>query len=178
MKILIASDIHGSSYYAKKLCEAFDSQKADMMILLGDIYNHGPRNPLPLEYNPLEVARLLNEKKEKLMVIKGNCDSEVDECISQFDFVDFGQIFVDGKKISLTHGQKFNKEHMPANAGDIMFYGHLHTSFITKVDGVIVVNTGSVALPKDNCHSFAMLENGKISIIDIDTMQLKNEYQS
>lgn len=168
MKILIASDIHGSAYYAQKLCNAYVDKKAELMILLGDIYNHGPRNPFPKDYNPMEVARLLNEQKEHLMVIKGNCDSEVDTLISEFDFVDFGQIFADGKKISLTHGHKFNKDNVPSNVGDMLFYGHYHTSFETNTNGVTIANPGSVSLPKDEIHSYILLDNGKINFFDID----------
>lgn len=169
MKILIASDIHGSAYYTELLIKCFTDSKADLLVLLGDIFNHGPRNPFPQDYAPLKVADLLNSVKDKLMVVKGNCDSEVDIMIAQFDFADFSQIFADGNKISLTHGHKFNIDNMPANAGDIMFYGHFHTGFIKKCGSTIVVNTGSVALPKDDHHSYVLLDNGVINLIDINS---------
>lgn len=41
MKWLIASDLHGSAYYCRKLLEAYDLEKADRMLLLGDILYHG-----------------------------------------------------------------------------------------------------------------------------------------
>lgn len=169
MKVLIASDIHGSYYYAKKVKEAFEREKADMLVLLGDIYYHGPRNPFPEDYAPMKVAELLNSMKSKLLVIKGNCDSEVDQMISEFDFVEFGQILVDGIKVTLTHGHKFNKDNMPSNAGDLLCYGHFHTGFITKVGNVVVANAGSVSLPKDNTpNSYLTLDDGVLSLKDID----------
>lgn len=169
MKVLIASDIHGSYYYAKKVKEAFEREKADLLVLLGDIYYHGPRNPFPEEYAPMKVADLLNSMKEKLLVIKGNCDSEVDQMISQFDFVEFSQILVDGIKVSLTHGHKFNKENMPLNAGDLLCYGHFHTGFITNVGDVVVANAGSVSLPKDNTKSsYLTLDKGLLCLKDIE----------
>ena len=97
MKFLIASDLHGSAYYAKKLVETFKSEKADKLILLGDIYNHGPRNVLPKEYSPMVVAEVLNSVKDKLLVIKGNCDSEVDKMISEFSFIE-DAVVVSGDK--------------------------------------------------------------------------------
>lgn len=169
MKVLIASDIHGSYYYAQKVKEAFDREKADMLVLLGDIYYHGPRNPFPKDYAPMKVAELLNSMKSKLLVIKGNCDSEVDQMISEFDFVEFGQILVDGIKVTLTHGHKFNKDNMPSNAGDLLCYGHFHTGFITEVGDVVVANAGSVSLPKDNTpSSYLTLDKGTLCLKDID----------
>ena len=87
MKILIASDIHGSEFYLQKLLQRFAEEGAEQMILLGDIYNHGPRNPLPEGYRPLGVAALLNPLADRLTVVKGNCDSDVDTLISDFEFV-------------------------------------------------------------------------------------------
>ena len=88
MKYLIASDVHGSAYYADRIVERAKAENADLIILLGDIYNHGPRNPLPKDYAPMKVAETLNAVKDKLIVVKGNCDSQVDTLISEFDFID------------------------------------------------------------------------------------------
>ena len=165
MKIVIASDLHGSAYYADKVREAFEREEGELLVLLGDIYNPGPRNSISKDYAPMQVAKILNALKYRLLVIKGNCDSEVDALISEFDFSEFSQIFADGVKI--TH--KFNKDNMPVNAGDVMCYGHFHTGFITEVDGVVVANAGSAALPKDNtAHSYLTISDGVISLKDID----------
>jgi len=154
MKIVIASDLHGSSYYAQKIKDIFIREQGELLVLLGDIYNHGPRNPFPKDYAPMQVAQTLNSLKDRLLVIKGNCDSEVDTLISEFDFSEFSQIFADGLKITLTHGHKFNKDNMPVNAGDVMCYGHFHTGFIDTVGDVVVANAGSLSLPKEGtAHS-------------------------
>ncbi len=169
MKLVIASDIHGSAYYAQKVKDAFEREGGELLALLGDIYNPGPRNPISKDYEPLKVASILNSVKDKLIVIKGNCDSEVDTLISEFDFSDFSQIFVDGLKITLTHGHKFNKDNMPTNAGDLMCYGHFHTGFITKVGKTVVANAGSVSLPKDGTpSSYLTVEGGVVTLKDID----------
>lgn len=169
MKILIASDIHGSLFYAKKIREKMIEENADDLVLLGDIYNHGPRNPLPKDYNPLGVAELLNDVVDKLIVVKGNCDSDVDTLISDFDFVSETILFVDGKKIFLQHGDKYNIYNMPKTKCDAFIYGHYHTGFIEKKDGVIVANAGSVSLPKnDTANSYIVLENGVLTLKDFN----------
>ena len=168
MKILIASDVHGSEYYLKKLLERFSSENADKLILLGDIYNHGPRNPLPKDYSPLSVAKLLNDIKDKLIVIKGNCDSEVDKMISDFDFVDSTCLFDNKKSLFLTHGHVYNKDNMPKFSLSAVVYGHFHTPFIERVSGVLAVNVGSISLPKNNTkNSYAIYDNGEIIIKDL-----------
>ena len=84
MKAVIVSDIHGSYYYAQRLKEIVEKENPDKVILLGDLYYHGPRNDLSQEYNPMEVSKILNAMKDKLLVVKGNCDAEVDEMVLSF----------------------------------------------------------------------------------------------
>lgn len=98
MKVLVVSDIHGSSYYASKIPEIFEKEKADKIILLGDLYYHGPRNPLTKEYNPMKVAETLNSLKQYIEAVKGNCDAEVDEMISEFKLNDNLLLDINGKK--------------------------------------------------------------------------------
>ena len=96
MKFLIASDIHGSRIYAQRVADLLGEEGADRLILLGDIYNHGPRNPLPEGYDPMGVAKILNGLVDRLTVIKGNCDSDVDTMISDFEFVSEGVLIAEG----------------------------------------------------------------------------------
>ena len=84
MKWMIASDIHGSAYYCRELLEAYDREKADRLLLLGDILYHGPRNDLPKDYNPKEVIALLNQHKQDILCVRGNCDTEVDQMVLEF----------------------------------------------------------------------------------------------
>lgn len=173
MKFLIASDLHGSAYYAEKIVQAFLREKADKLILLGDIYNHGPRNALPKDYNPMQVAKTLNSMRDKLIVVKGNCDSEVDKMISEFSFIE-DMVVTSGEKLFfLTHGHVFNKDNMPPTKFDGVIYGHFHTGFIKEQDGVIIANTGSVSIPKEQtANSYITLEDGTISLKDIDGEQI------
>ncbi len=169
MKFLIASDLHGSAFYTDKLLERFIEEKADKLILLGDIYNHGPRNPLPEEYNPQKVASMLNGIKEKLIVIKGNCDSHVDTMISEFSFIEDAVIVSGNKTVFCTHGHVYNRDNLPATAFDAVVYGHFHTGFVENENGVIVANAGSVSLPKNGTpNSYLILEDGNLTLKDID----------
>ncbi len=169
MKIMIASDLHGSAYYAEKLLNKFAEEECEKLILLGDIYNHGPRNPLPEGYAPMRVAELLNAEKEKLIVIKGNCDSEVDTMISSFDFIDDVCLISGGKTIFLTHGHVYNKDAMPKTAFDAVIYGHFHTGFVVRDGGTVVANAGSVSLPKNGTpRSYLVLDENILTLKDMD----------
>lgn len=169
MRFLIASDIHGSSFYAKKVVLNMEKEKADKLILLGDIYNHGPRNPFPNEYNPGEVASLFNSIKDKLIVVKGNCDSEVDKMISEFDFFNNTIVISGDKSVFFTHGHVYNKDNLPKTKFDAIVYGHFHTGFIEKQGDIIVANAGSVSLPKGGTpSSYMILEDGVLELKDIE----------
>lgn len=176
MKFMIASDIHGSTYYTKRLLERFDDEKPEKLILLGDLYYHGPRNPLSEEYSPMDVSNLLNSIKDKLIVVRGNCDSEVDEMISDFPFEISAEIWVGDKKVNLTHGHRYNKDNLPPNCGDILVYGHLHTGFIIRENGKIFANPGSTSLPKNGTkNSYLIIDENVIILKDMDGNVLKEE---
>lgn len=176
MKFMIASDLHGSRYYAEKVSERFVSEKADRLILLGDIYNHGPRNPLPREYDPMGVADILNPLACVLTVVKGNCDSDVDKMISDFEFVSEAVLIADGKQVFLQHGDRYSIDQLPKNCGDAFIYGHYHTGFIKRKGNVLVGNCGSVSLPKDGTpNSYMILENGELILKDIGGEELERE---
>ncbi len=166
---MIASDLHGSAYYAERLKEIFTDEKADKLILLGDIYNHGPRNPLPKDYAPMKVAEVLNGIKDFLIVVKGNCDSQVDTLISKFDFIEDVCLADGGKTLFLTHGHVYNKDAMPKTKYDAVIYGHFHTGFIEKVNGTVVANPGSVSLPKNGTPgSYFVVKDGVLTLKNID----------
>ena len=177
MKIVIASDLHGSAYYTHMVLRAAEREDADVVAILGDVYNHGPRNPLPHDYAPLDVAELLNFVADKLIVVRGNCDSEVDQMISQFHFVESAVLLEGGKKIYLTHGHVYNAEHLPAlSAGDVLVYGHEHRVYAKVVDGITVLNCGSVSLPKDDKRCYILIEGGLATVKTLEgepMMQVK-----
>ena len=174
MKILIASDLHGSAYYTRLVLQAAEREKADLIALLGDVYNHGPRNPLPRDYAPLEVAEQLNAIRDKLVVVKGNCDSDVDQMISKFHFVESAVLLEGDKKIYLTHGHVYNAEHLPAiHCSDVLIYGHEHRVYHKTVEGIHVFNCGSVSLPKDDNRCYILIANGEAVIKTLDGQEME-----
>ncbi len=169
MKYVIASDLHGSAYYADKIVQIFNAEKGEKLILLGDIYNHGPRNVFPKDYVPMKVSEILNGIKDKLIVVKGNCDSEVDTMISEFDFLPHLLIDSNGKTFFLTHGHTYNKDVLPKTKFDFIVYGHFHTGFIERIGETVAVNVGSLSLPKNGTpNSYITLEDNLLTLKDID----------
>ena len=169
MKLLIISDIHGSSYYAEKIKEIEQKEKPDQIILLGDLYYHGPRNDLTQEYNPMKVAGVLNDLKDKIRAVKGNCDAEVDEMISDFKLEPYIQMQVNGKNVFFSHGHVYNMDNLPNEDIQIMFYGHFHTGFIEEENGRIFANPGSISLPKNNTeHSYLIIDEKELILKNVN----------
>ena len=169
MKVLVISDIHGSLYYARKIEEIVEKENPDKIILLGDLYYHGPRNDLSQEYNPMEVSKILNSLKDKLLVVKGNCDAEVDEMISEFKFEEYLLLDINGKKIYFNHGHKYNIENIPYEDFEILIYGHIHQGFIQEKEGYLFANPGSMSLPKGGTeHSYLILEEDKLILKNVE----------
>ena len=161
MKYLVVSDIHGSYYYAKKLEEILNKKNPNKIILLGDLYYHGPRS-LTDEYNPMEVSKILNKYKDIIICTRGNCDAEVDEMISEFKFEDNIQININGVNFFFSHGHIYNIDKVPPT-GDVIVYGHFHTGYIKEKDGLIFVNPGSISLPKNNtAHSYLIIDDSEL----------------
>lgn len=176
MKILFISDIHGSLYYAEKGLEAFHHEKADYIALLGDALYHGPRNPLPRGYNPGEVANLLNDYADRIIAVRGNCDSEVDQMMLTFAIMaDYSTILCNGRRLFLTHGHVYNEDNLPKlGKGDLLFYGHTHINKIIKKDDICIINLASITLPKENNpHSYGILADNRFTIKDVDGNILK-----
>lgn len=181
MKYVIASDIHGSAFWCEKLLAAFETENADKLILLGDLLYHGPRNDFPDEYAPKKVFAMLNAVKEKLLCVRGNCDSEVDQMVLEFPIMaDYALLAYDGGKLFATHGHLYNTETPPLlQAGDILLNGHFHTPCHQAMqNGAIYANCGSVALPKDGTpHSYLVFEDGKLTWKDLATGKIFDEYK-
>jgi putative phosphoesterase len=164
MKLMIASDIHGSAYYCKALLEAFEREQADRLLLLGDILYHGPRNDLPREYAPKEVIAMLNGMKEKIFCVRGNCDTEVDQMVLQFPILaDYCILPVGKRLVYATHGHNFNLNALPPlQPGDILLHGHTHIpAWEGFGNGNLYLNPGSVSIPKAGSHNSYMILESK-----------------
>ena len=162
MTLMIASDIHGSAYYCKELLEAFDREQADRLLLLGDILYHGPRNDLPRDYVPKEVIALLNDRKEKIFCVRGNCDTEVDQMVLSFPILaDYCILPCGSRLIYATHGHNFNLQKLPPlQPGTVFLSGHTHVKLDEIRNGIRCLNPGSVSIPKDGSHSCLICEDG------------------
>ncbi|MBR1752502.1 MAG: phosphodiesterase [Ruminococcus sp.] len=172
MRYFIASDIHGSSYWCSKMLECFKRSDADMLLLLGDILYHGPRNDLPDIYAPKEVIKLLEPYSSKIVCVRGNCDTEVDQMVLSFPLLaDYAWVVDNGRRLFLTHGHKYEPMSPPPLAkGDVLLYGHTHIPVKMKYGYFLAVNPGSVSIPKEGSpHSAVIYENGEFEFIDINS---------
>lgn len=179
MKWMIASDLHGSAHYCRKMLEAFEREGADRLFLLGDLLYHGPRNDLPREYAPKEVIPLLNGKKEKLLCVRGNCDAEVDQMVLEFPVLaDYAVLPVGRRLIYATHGHIYHVKNLPPLApGDVLLYGHTHVPAWTEFgQGNLYLNPGSVSIPKENSpHSYMTLEGNTMQWKELESSAVFHE---
>ena len=179
MKWMIASDLHGSAYYCRKMLEAFEREGADRLFLLGDLLYHGLRNDLPREYAPKEVIPLLNGKKEKLLCVRGNCDAEVDQMVLEFPVLaDYAVLPVGQRLIYATHGHIYHVKNLPPLApGDVLLHGHTHVPAWTEFgQGNLYLNPGSVSIPKeDSPHSYMTLEGNTMQWKELESSAVFHE---
>lgn len=176
MKYLIASDIHGSARYCRLLMEAYEKEKADRMILLGDLLYHGARNDLTMEYSPKKVVEMLNGHKDEILCVRGNCDSEVDQMVLDFDIMSDHLILVDGKTtVFVTHGHIYNEDRLPKlHRGDVLLHGHTHVQQWEDHGDYYIFNPGSVSLPKnDSFFGYMTLENNVFTWKTLDGAYIK-----
>lgn len=176
MKIMIASDIHGSAYYCNKMMEAYKEEKAEKLLLLGDILYHGPRNDLPKDYEPKRVIEMLNKISQEILCVRGNCEAEVDQMVLNFPVLaDYCILYLGHRMMFITHGHKLNPQNLPPlKKGDILLNGHTH---VPKCKGYgecgqidyIYMNPGSVSIPKENSpHSYMIVEDNTFTWKDFD----------
>lgn len=161
MKLMIASDIHGSAYYCKQLLNAYQTEHPDRLLLLGDLLYHGPRNDLPREYAPKQVIEMLNGIAENLLCVRGNCEAEVDQMVLSFPVLaDYAFLEVNGLHIFATHGHLFSPDSPPPlRSGDILLGGHTHVPKCDRYATFTYLNPGSVSIPKeDTPHSYMILD--------------------
>ena len=171
MKLMFASDLHGSLFFCEKLMCEYKKEKPDKLILLGDLLYHGPRNNLTKNYDTQKVAELLNSIKNNIICVQGNCDAEVDQAVLNFEIrADYINMYLENRLIFLTHGHIYNKNHLPfLNSGDIIIHGHTHVPTIEKIGEIIYINPGSVSLPRNNSqNSFMLYYNREFKVKDFD----------
>ncbi|MCD8040140.1 MAG: phosphodiesterase [Clostridia bacterium] len=171
MKLFIASDLHGSAKYCRLMAAAFEREKAEKLVLLGDILYHGPRNGLPEEYDPKEVIAILTQYKDKIMCVRGNCDAEIDQMVLPFPILsEYGFIYANGVNIYLSHG---HRDVPPLGENDVYITGHTHVPVIEHV-GYLHLNPGSVSIPKENSeHGYIVFENRTFTFKTLEGKEYK-----
>ncbi len=179
MKLLIASDIHGSAYYCSLVLERLHEERCEGLLLLGDVLYHGPRNDLPRDYAPKEVTAMLTGLDVPVFGVRGNCDAEIDQTVLGFPIMaDYSLLLVGSRRIFVTHGHLYTpEEHPKLCPGDAFLFGHIHVPVCEERDGVLILNPGSAAIPKEQSrHSALILENGVFRWIDLETGETWRTY--
>lgn len=177
MKYMFASDIHGSAYYCRKMLEAYREEKAERLVLLGDLLYHGPRNDLPKEYAPKEVIAMLNGMKNEIYAVRGNCEAEVDQMVLEFPVMaDYCILALGDRTFYATHGHVYNTDNLPPmREGDILIHGHTHVLKAEHMNSYIWLNPGSVSLPKEgNPHTYGVLEDHLFAVKDFEGNVVKS----
>ena len=167
MKLMFASDIHGSASSTEAVLRQYRAEGASRLVLLGDLLYHGPRNDLPDRYDPKAVTAMLNGIKNELLCVRGNCDAEVDQMVLDFPIQsDYALFDLDGVTAFVTHGHLFHLDALPPHKdGDLLIHGHTHVLTVQHKDGMTYINPGSAALPKENNpKSYMVYENHVFTI--------------
>lgn len=171
MKLLFISDIHGYYNNLKIIEKQINNQKIDKLIVLGDLYYQGPSYNNIKQIQSNKVKEFLNNHKEHLICMKGNCDSEVDIKASDFPINEgISYIFIDKLNIYITHGNKYNINKNKLNQKEILIYGHEHIPYIKQIGNKTYINVGSISFPRNNNKPTYMIYNNKtFTIYDIET---------
>ncbi|RFU89855.1 MULTISPECIES: phosphodiesterase [Citrobacter] len=175
MKLMFASDIHGSLPATERVLELFAQSGARWLVILGDILNHGPRNALPQGYAPAQVADRLNALASRIIAVRGNCDSEVDQMLLDFPITaPWQQVLMDNQRLFLTHGHLYGPENLPElNAGDVLIYGHTHLPVAEKRGDIYHFNPGSVSIPKGGfTASYGILDDNVLSVMALNDQSI------
>lgn len=177
MKYLILSDIHGSLPSLQQALTFFDQQACDMLLLLGDLLNYGPRNGLPDGLDAPGVAALLNRYADKIVAVRGNCDSEVDQMLLHFPILaDYALVTDEGKKLLLTHGHLYHEQQLPPGNFHAVFTGHTHLWHLRHHNQTLCCNTGSITFPKEgNPPTMAVYEKGTIMVYHLNGTPLEQK---
>ncbi len=175
MKLFISSDLHGSAYYTSLMLNCFEKEKADKLVLLGDILYHGPRNDLPRDYNPKKVIELLNPLKDRILAVRGNCEAEVDDMVLSFNVKsEYMSILTETATFLATHG---HRENAPVANGEFLLCGHTHIPTLEHREGYIYINPGSVSIPKEGSpHSYMTFDGKTLRWFDMEENECYIEY--
>ncbi|NOH81338.1 phosphodiesterase [Vibrio sp. RE86] len=172
MKLFFASDLHGSLPATQQVLAEYEKSGAQTLVLLGDILNHGPRNPVPEGYNPPQVSELLNQHADQIIAVRGNCDSEVDQMLLSFPMMmDYAWVMLaSGQRLFLTHGHLYNSaKRPPLKEGDVIAHGHTHIPVAERDGEQFIFNPGSITFPRNGfAASYGILDEHTLSVRTFD----------
>ncbi len=172
MTFFVISDIHGSSTALKRALDIYHNGDFNKILICGDILYHGARNPLPVGYEPKEVIKILNSIKKDIIVVKGNCESEVDSMVLEFPVSgEYSYILTPERDIFMTHGHKYSLDKQPPlKLGSLFLYGHTHIPMAEEIDGIYCLNPGSISLPKGGFKpSYGVLSYSKWEVKELES---------
>ena len=172
MKLMIASDLHGSAFYAGSCLPPWSASSRTSCCCWGIFYTTVPATTCPEGYAPKEVIAMLNPLRERLLCVRGNCDTEVDQMVLDFPILaDYALLYAGSRTVFATHGHHYNTACPPPLAkGDILLHGHTHVPAWQEFgSGNLYLNPGSVAIPKENsAHSYMMLTDSGFAWKDLE----------
>ena len=172
MKYLIVSDIHGALPTLEMVLDFYRKEKCDMLCILGDILNYGPRNRIPEGIDAKGIAERLNSMADEIIAVRGNCDAEVDQMVLDFPLMNtYEMIEADGLKMFATHGHVYSPGNPPPFVEfDVLLNGHTHISALDNMGDYYYINPGSVSIPKGGTtNSFIIYENREFSLRELET---------
>ncbi|WP_044894583.1 metallophosphoesterase family protein [Bacillus alveayuensis] len=166
MKVLIVSDSHGLT---KELEEIKSRHVGEV-----DAFIHCGDSELP--YGSSELQNFL--------YVRGNCDFEK-------EFPEERIENIQGVRFFITHGHRYNVKMTLMNlyyraqeaGAKVVCFGHSHIAGAENIEGILLINPGSIYLPRMRKEkTYALLEmdggNAKICFYDIHGNQLPSLTQS
>jgi putative phosphoesterase len=174
MQLFVCSDIHGDRHALELALAAYERSEAEYLVILGDLLNHGPRNPLPRAYDPMTVADRLNVHAQRIIAVRGNCDSEVDQALCQFPMMsEYNQLIIGKRRAFICHGHTFNPSQRPPLAtGDLFVSGHTHIPKAECHENNYLFNPGSVAIPRGEWPtSYGTISDQGLFVYDLNNHQ-------
>ncbi|WP_157378569.1 phosphodiesterase [Aliagarivorans taiwanensis] len=167
----VCSDIHGDAAALKLALERFDQSGARYLLSLGDLLNHGPRNPLPEHYRPLECAEMLNRYRKQIIAVRGNCDSEVDQALCEFPILsEYNQLLVGERRLFCCHGHTYKADKLPPlSEGDVFASGHTHVPVAEKQQSLYLFNPGSISMPRQQwAASYGLIDEQGMRVCSLE----------
>ena len=157
---MVISDIHGGIYELNKVLDIFKKEHCSKLLILGDLFDYG------FNINREDIINILNLMTENIISVRGNCDNNINDIL--FDMQYINKIKLNNKTIIITHGHLYSKEYLCNLEADLIFIGHSHIADIEVIKNKILINPGSIAKSRRGDNSFAIVDENKITIRNLD----------